>query len=463
MRDPELVHRAERAATALEQALIHWRQRHGLDDEPLQPVTSYVGYSATEPWGQPRVVLGVHPEEAERLAAILEGHDCIGPVHAGISGWPARRQGEPIWTTVAGLPSRVSSPSPSGLPLADRSAGTTVAAVPVVPFIAPANNAAGPDLEPLPPEEFADVDTAPPSGGATAAQFAGPAATWSELADRGAAVGHGSADYGRAENFEPVAGYGAAANGGSAIDYGQAPNGGSAVGYGPAVAFEPAVGYSPSTYREPAVGYGPAADREPAVGYGPAADREPAVEYGPAADRDLAVGYGPPAGHEPAAGTVPAGERKAARAAPRKAAPPKTASARTASPKAASPKTASPKAAPPRTTLRKAVVGEASADNGQAAAPQAASARRRVVAPRPRTSPDDAQAPEQPADQSPPKWEASSAAKRTKPAEPAKDRPARTRLQPAVKSTRTRRTLQRPAAGTWPAVDGQPSTSDQSM
>ncbi len=86
MRDPDLVQRAERAATALERAWIHWRTMHGLGSDPLPPVSSYVGYSLEEPWGQPRVVFGVGAEEAERLAALLNGHDCYGPIHAEVTG-----------------------------------------------------------------------------------------------------------------------------------------------------------------------------------------------------------------------------------------------------------------------------------------------------------------------------------------------------------------------------------------
>ncbi len=59
MRDPDLVHRAERAAAALEEAWIRWRARHGLSTGQLPPVSSYVGYSVEEPWGQPRVVFGI--------------------------------------------------------------------------------------------------------------------------------------------------------------------------------------------------------------------------------------------------------------------------------------------------------------------------------------------------------------------------------------------------------------------
>jgi len=45
MRDPELVARAQRAATRLESAWEHWRALHGLAVAPGQPVVSCVGYS----------------------------------------------------------------------------------------------------------------------------------------------------------------------------------------------------------------------------------------------------------------------------------------------------------------------------------------------------------------------------------------------------------------------------------
>jgi hypothetical protein len=86
MRDPDLVLRAQRAAAALERAWERWRVMHGFGADPLPPVSSYVGYSLEEPWGQPRVVFGIGAEEAEKLAAILDGHDCVGPVHAEVSG-----------------------------------------------------------------------------------------------------------------------------------------------------------------------------------------------------------------------------------------------------------------------------------------------------------------------------------------------------------------------------------------
>ena len=97
MRDPDLVQRAERAANALERAWGRWRTMHGLGSDPLPPVSSYVGYSLEEPWGQPRVVFGVGADEAERLAALLDGHDCVGPIHAEVTGRPdwRRRPGGP--------------------------------------------------------------------------------------------------------------------------------------------------------------------------------------------------------------------------------------------------------------------------------------------------------------------------------------------------------------------------------
>jgi hypothetical protein len=72
MRDPELVARAQRAAARLESAWERWRALQGLGEMPAQPVVGYVGYALSEPWGQPRAVIGFSAEEAERLAEFLE-------------------------------------------------------------------------------------------------------------------------------------------------------------------------------------------------------------------------------------------------------------------------------------------------------------------------------------------------------------------------------------------------------
>jgi hypothetical protein len=113
MHDPDLVRRAERAATALEQAWMHWRVRHGLGAGPPPPVSSYVGYSLEEPWGQPRVVLGVGADEAERLAAILEGQDFVGPVYAGVTARPEQDQPAAL---PGGPPGRTITESRLGIP-----------------------------------------------------------------------------------------------------------------------------------------------------------------------------------------------------------------------------------------------------------------------------------------------------------------------------------------------------------
>jgi hypothetical protein len=76
MRDPELVARAQRAAARLESAWEQWRALHGLAVTPAQPVVSYVGYSLTEPWGEPRVVIGIDADEAEFLADFLDRDEC---------------------------------------------------------------------------------------------------------------------------------------------------------------------------------------------------------------------------------------------------------------------------------------------------------------------------------------------------------------------------------------------------
>jgi hypothetical protein len=43
---------------------------------PGQPVVSYVGYSPKEPWGEPRVVIGIDADEAEFLADFLDRDEC---------------------------------------------------------------------------------------------------------------------------------------------------------------------------------------------------------------------------------------------------------------------------------------------------------------------------------------------------------------------------------------------------
>jgi hypothetical protein len=91
MRDPDLVVRAQQAAAELERAWDRWRTMHGLGTDPMPPVSSYVGYSLEEPWGQPRVVFGIDAREAEALAALLDRHDCAGPVYASVASLAATR------------------------------------------------------------------------------------------------------------------------------------------------------------------------------------------------------------------------------------------------------------------------------------------------------------------------------------------------------------------------------------
>jgi hypothetical protein len=128
MRDPDLVQRAERAAFALERAWDRWRTMHGYGSDPLPPVSSYVGYSLEEPWGQPRVVFGVDAEEAELLAALLDGHDCVGPVHAELtasSEWrraAANGMGTAPWPPAdqLSIPAQAPQPGSEMLPTASQ-------------------------------------------------------------------------------------------------------------------------------------------------------------------------------------------------------------------------------------------------------------------------------------------------------------------------------------------------------
>ncbi len=94
MRDPDLILRAQQAAAELERAWDRWRTMHGLGIDPPPPVSSYVGYSLEEPWGQPRVVFGIDAREAEQLAALLDRHDCAGPVYASVASLAAARTGD---------------------------------------------------------------------------------------------------------------------------------------------------------------------------------------------------------------------------------------------------------------------------------------------------------------------------------------------------------------------------------
>jgi len=123
MRDPDLMGRAQRAAAELERAWDRWRTLHGLGREPMPAVSSYVGYSLEEPWGQPRVVFGIEAREAEQLAALLDRHDCAGPVYAGLSAMPGARAEES--TDYLGAPAerrRVVVPSQSQGGVAEREA-----------------------------------------------------------------------------------------------------------------------------------------------------------------------------------------------------------------------------------------------------------------------------------------------------------------------------------------------------
>jgi hypothetical protein len=109
MRDPELVARAQRAATRLESAWEQWRALHGLAVAPGQPVVSYVGYSLKEPWGEPRVVIGIDADEAEYLADFLDRDEC------GKRGQPAPQQKQLPQVPLQQVPLQQIPPQPGPL------------------------------------------------------------------------------------------------------------------------------------------------------------------------------------------------------------------------------------------------------------------------------------------------------------------------------------------------------------
>lgn len=111
MRDPDLVFRAQVAASALERAWQRWRDVHGPAADSAPTVSSYVGYSLEEPWGEPRVVFGLPAEDAEQLVMLLDRHDCVGPVHALLAGHGVLQAGDQGQR----LPVRVPAQS-SGMP-----------------------------------------------------------------------------------------------------------------------------------------------------------------------------------------------------------------------------------------------------------------------------------------------------------------------------------------------------------
>lgn len=112
MRDSDLVVRAQLAASALEGAWRRWRVVHGDMADPMPAVSSYVGYSLQEPWGQPRVVLGIAAQDAEQLAALIERHDRGEPALAAAVTQPGVRD-RPAWTGAGVGPAPVPMQAPS--------------------------------------------------------------------------------------------------------------------------------------------------------------------------------------------------------------------------------------------------------------------------------------------------------------------------------------------------------------
>jgi hypothetical protein len=123
MRDPELVARAERGARRLESAWENWRAQHGLANAPGQPIVSYVGYSLTEPWGEPRVVIGIDADEAEYLADFLERDDGAHVQLPRQQAGPASSSSSPAFSSLPASPVLPVSPGMHGSPAGSSSPG----------------------------------------------------------------------------------------------------------------------------------------------------------------------------------------------------------------------------------------------------------------------------------------------------------------------------------------------------
>jgi hypothetical protein len=135
MRDPELVARAERGARRLESAWERWRAQHGLAVAPGQPIVSYVGYSLTEPWGEPRVVIGIHADEAEYLADFLDRDDGaqlqLPRQQAVLASSPAEGSGEYPAASLVAAPVPVATSVPAAAPVPVATSVPVAAPVPV--------------------------------------------------------------------------------------------------------------------------------------------------------------------------------------------------------------------------------------------------------------------------------------------------------------------------------------------
>jgi hypothetical protein len=223
MRDPDLVQRAERAALALERAWDRWRTMHGFGPDPLPPVSSYVGYSLEEPWGQPRVVFGVDAAEAEVLAALLDGHDCVGPVHAEVtasSEWrrgAANGMGTAPWPSAdqLSIPAQAPQPGSEMLPAASEA---EVDAGPAQPAVRPGIRPEAPEFPLEVHHMHARDDVEPATSTSPSPDVLQPGAVDGAAASAGAAASDGvSADnVGKGSSGGGKAGGGPAGSGSAA-------------------------------------------------------------------------------------------------------------------------------------------------------------------------------------------------------------------------------------------------------
>jgi hypothetical protein len=155
MREPDLTVRAQRAAVELERAWQRWRTMHNPEAGSPPAVSSFLGYSMEDPWGQPRVVFGMAAGDAEQLAALLERRE--GSVYAAMTSRSA--PGAPAPDAERGI-APIHVPTQASPPAPQRERG---AVAPPTDMSSPLDPPLYRDIQRDPAQDPAGRDIAPPS------------------------------------------------------------------------------------------------------------------------------------------------------------------------------------------------------------------------------------------------------------------------------------------------------------